>query len=80
MTLTNLYNLDRGRELWIGNVSSGYRPYSKFLFFSIVVGASNSFTFTVNSNDGTMNDVCDATLPQNASLDLCSLYGLHLKK
>lgn len=73
MTLTNLYNLDRGRELWIGNVSSGYRPYSKFLF-SIIVGASNSFTFTVNSNDGNMNGVRDATLPQNASLDLFAVW------
>ena len=73
MTLTNLYNLDKGRELWIGNVPSGYRPYSNFLF-SIVVGASNSFTFTVNSSDRAMNGVCDATLPQNASLDLFAVW------
>lgn len=74
MTLINLYNLDKGREeLWIGNVSYGYRPYSKFLF-SIVVGPSNSFTFSVNSSDGAMNGICDAILHQNASLDLFDVW------
>lgn len=73
MTLTNLYNLAKGQSLWIGNVPSGYRPYSKYVF-EIAVGGSNSFTFTVNSSDGAMNGTCDATLPQNASLNVFGVW------
>lgn len=73
MTLTNLYNLAKGQSLWIGNVPSGYRPYSKYLF-EVAVGANNSFTFIVNSRDGAMNGTCDAVLPQNASLNVFGVW------